>query len=195
MPEQKLLRGAEKKRAEIREKYWKKWREEHWVGDRYNPGWVIVPRTLELVATLIKKLKGKKDTDASRLYMNLWCRVFTDGVVPVGDERDLMFACGYTPNRGMRTWRRGLAQLEGLGFIIVVKPWGEDGGISHIILRNPDMVVQEVDGKDLLPDDWKRAYERRMTEIGAVKWKAKTRRKRPIVSLSVRRGALELSQN
>jgi len=165
---------ADKRRLEICTEYWPNWQDEQWIGDSTsNKGWVIVPRTIDLVATLAKRLKPKKSSDPSRIYLNLWCRVFSQGVVEVRDERELMYACGYSPSRGRRTWREGLAALEKLGLIIVVKPWGDDA-IGFICLRHPDLAVQRLDEKGLVPHEWKAAYEARMKEIGASHWQPST---------------------
>ena len=46
-------------------------------------GWSTISRTLPLIMTLIDLLKPGKD--ASRVYLELWCRQFDDSFVQIDD--------------------------------------------------------------------------------------------------------------
>ncbi len=142
------------------------WRDEQWKCSKQEPGFTPVPRTLSLIAGLTKHLREKKKDDPSIVYFDLWFRAF-NGLVEIRDERELAYSCGFTTNRGVRTWRERVACLEKQGFI---KSATRCGSISHIFLRNPDMVVSQLSAKRKLPKDWENEYEMRMKEIKAKRW-------------------------
>src|SRR5438067_8618891 len=76
-------------------------------------GFATIPRTLPLIATLIRLLTD--DLDASRVYVDLWGRVYDEGLVDVLDEEEFAASCGYaTPTRNVRTWRERIEALQEL---------------------------------------------------------------------------------
>src|SRR5438874_1906705 len=94
---------AEQRRMQIRDTLWPKAGDLVW-SRKKEDGFITIPRTLPLIATLIRVLT--KDLDASRAYLDLWGRVFDEMLVEVNDEEELAASCGYpTPTRNVRTWR------------------------------------------------------------------------------------------
>lgn len=154
------------KREQICDRWFSGWKNEQWRASSEEPGFAIVPRTLNLIALLTKLLSDKKG-DPSIVYIDLWLRSF-DGLVDVRDEREFAYACGFSPERGKRSWRERITWLEKQGFIRTVARWSDS--ISHIFLVNPDKVVAKLDEKNKLPDAWRKEYEMKMTEIKAKRW-------------------------
>lgn len=155
---------AAARRVEIRDNLWPGAGPEIW--DRHaESGFCTIPKTLPLIMTLIDDLeKGK---NASRVYLDLWCRGFDEGLVEVTDEDVFAFSAGYdTPGRGVRSWRERIEILEELGFIRV-KPNGSRK-YGYILLRHPHKVIQELRGDGKIDDAWWGAFLKRTTEIGCV---------------------------
>ena len=90
---------AQQRRRLLRDQMWPGAEELIW-HRKAEDGFVTVPRTVPLIGTLIRLLT--KDLDASRPYLDLWARVFDEGVVEVLDEEELAASCGYpTPRRNV----------------------------------------------------------------------------------------------
>ncbi len=133
-------------------------------------GYTTIPRTLSLIMTLIDHLSPKERGKASRVYHELWCRAYDEGLVELGDEAEHAYAAGYTSQtRGVRSWRERVDTLSQLGFIrIKPKPTKKYG---YVLIVHPDIAVGTLRKKDpkQIPDGWHQEYEKRMIEIGARK--------------------------
>jgi hypothetical protein len=148
-------------------------REEKWKGaasfvwDRADErGFVTIPRTLPLLASLIKHLSAKND--ASRVYLDLWGRVYDQGVVEVHDEKQFAMSAGYPDNsRNVRSWQERMAELEKLGFILTEPSAARKYGF--VLVLHPHAVVELMHRQDAsrIPDWWWRLYRERISEIGA----------------------------
>jgi hypothetical protein len=124
---------------------------------------------LSLIKDLTKKL------DASRVYLELWCRVFDEGLIEVRDEEAHAFASGYeSPGRNVRTWQERIKTLEEFGFI-KTNPSGSKK-YGHILLIHPHRVVEELKAQDRVPEKWWGAYVQRATEVGSHIEKPKRKR-------------------
>ena len=106
-------RGDEQ-REKLRQQFWPS--EDAWTGDN-EKGWFYAPRTLPLILGLIasKELSGK--CDPTRVYLELWSRHMSGGVIEMKHEGDHSYASGYFGNRGIRTWQERMKLLEKNGFI------------------------------------------------------------------------------
>lgn len=156
---------AKERRTNVLDQYFPSWKEELWLPVQ-EPGFIAAPRTLGLITVLIRQLiKGE---DASRVYLDLWYRVFGEGLVEVREEKEFAYSSGLSPTRGVRSWRDRVALLKKCGFIKTAKRW--DNEFYYIFLRHPDCVVQELDRDGVVPDSWKHEYEKRKVEIGAKSW-------------------------
>ena len=159
--------GTGKKAVErltaVRDKLWPDAKHELW-NPRSEKGFTTIPRTLPLLMRLLDTLvKGK---DLSRVYLHLWSRSYTHGVVEVRDPGKFAYASSF---KGIRSWRERVELLQNLGFIRTA-PLGD---IQHyyITVRHPDAVIQELERKGKLHDDsWLQMYETELAEIGATRW-------------------------
>ncbi len=156
-------RKAEVRRREFRDFLWPDAARVAY--DRHiENGFATIPRTLPIVATLVKALTDK--IDASRVYLDLWGRAFDDGLVAIDDEYEFAYACGYNfASRARRTWHERMLRLEDLGFIRA-KPKGPRR-FGYVLLIHPHLVVQQLRAAGRLPDWWEELFDRRVREIGA----------------------------
>jgi len=131
-------------------------------------GWSTISRTLPLIMTLIDLLKPGKD--ASRVYLELWCRQFDDSFVQIDDEEGLAYSCGYmTPTRNVRSLRERLELLEELGFI-EIKPNGSRK-YGYVLLLHPHKVAKNIRERNSNPeirDKWWGAWAKRALEVGSL---------------------------
>jgi hypothetical protein len=133
---------------------------------KVEAGFTTVPRTLALIGSLIKYLTDR--ADASRVYFDLWCRAYDEGMVEVFDEEELAYSSGFAPStRHKRSWQDRVNMLQRLGFI-AVRPKGVRK-IGYILLLHPDSVVLYLRDEDAhhVPDWWWQTYTQRLREIGA----------------------------
>jgi hypothetical protein len=128
-------------------------------------GYATVPRLLPLVAALIKDLS--KSGDPSSVYLELWSRVFDEGLVAIEREDECAFASGYTGTRAVRTWRERMDLLIDLGFIRVHASGNRR--YANVLIVNPLLVVSGMRkrGKPRIPDEWWAAFVQRASEISA----------------------------
>lgn len=161
------------KRKRIRDSLWSNANALVW-DRKTEKGFCTVPRTLPLVLSLIKHLT--KSLDASRVYLELWCRVFDEGLIEVRDEEAHAYASGYeSPKRNIRSWQERIKTLEEFGFI-KTKPSGSKK-YGHILLIHPHRVVQDLKAKGQVPERWWGAYVQRATEVGFPIEKPKNKRR------------------
>ncbi len=142
------------RRIKLRETFWKGSEHLFW-NRKANDGYSTIPRLLSLVAALIKE---KAEDDPSRVYYDLWCRVWGDeGIVTDIDEDDFAYSSGYTGTRAKRTWTKHIWQLEKLKFIKVA-PDG-NRAIGTILMLDPLKVCHEMHGKgEVSPSGGRRLF-------------------------------------
>ena len=154
------------KRSQLRESLWPGCEPKLWHRSKED-GWSTIPRTIPLVLILIDLLKP--GVDASRVYLELWCRQFDDSFVPIDDEEGLAYACGYmAPGRNIRSLRERLDLLSKLG-LIEIKPNGSKK-YGYALLLNPHQVAKKIRDENTGPeiqDKWWGAFVKRVIEIGA----------------------------
>ncbi len=163
-PELTPTRGRQAaRRVSLRSTLWGEVSSQVW-DRKKEKGFCTIPRTLSLVMTLIDELE--KGRNASRVYFDLWCRVFDEGLVEISDIEDVAFSSGYGSSaRNIRTWKERIDLLVKYGFVSV-KPSGTRK-YGYILLRHPHLVVQELRKRRLVPEGWFGAFMKRLTEIGS----------------------------
>src|SRR5438552_7236469 len=92
--------NAVARREQIRKEFWSE--EDLW-GVEKEQGWSRIPRTISLLLTLLdyKELSGRENV--SRVYLELYARHMDNGIVEITNEVEFTFACGYSPDRGLRS--------------------------------------------------------------------------------------------
>jgi len=127
-------------------------------------GFTTIPRTLPLIATLIRHLT--KRGDASRAYLDLWGRALYDtGFIVINDEEEMADSCGYGGTRKVRTWRERVDVLVDLG-LIEIAPKGKRK-FGYIFIVHPHDVVQRLRRGKKVPDWWWSLFDTRIAEIRA----------------------------
>ncbi|MBI1955427.1 MAG: hypothetical protein HYS38_03440 [Acidobacteria bacterium] len=151
-------RGDEQ-REKLRQQFWPN--EDAWTGES-EKGWFFAPRTLPLVLGLIasKELSGK--SDATRVYLELWSRHMSGGVIEMKHEGDHSYAAGYFGNRGIRTWQERMKILEKNGFI-KTKHIGNQR-YRYVLLVHPTAAVQKLRDADRVSEQWLNTYCARQIE-------------------------------
>lgn len=165
MPRNKRHRKtAAQRRIALRDELWPHSLEEVW--ERHtSDGWTTFPRLISLVTVLIRELSNSGDPSSA--YIELWSRVYDEGLVQIKNELEHAYAAGYSGNRATRTWRERLDVLEDLGFI-KIKPNGAQK-YGYVLIVNPLLVASRLK-KQLstrVPDEWWLAFRSRGDEIGA----------------------------
>jgi hypothetical protein len=161
----KKLKPAER-RVRLRDRIWPGAEKLIW-HRLENDGYITIPKLLSLICALLKELA---DNDPTRVYLDLWCRSYDEGIIERIDEHQAAFSSGYVGTRARRTWTEHIHQLEDLGFIKVA-PDG-NSQIGHVLMLNPLYVVDELrkkgtNTKKTVSDEWWHAYIARASEIGA----------------------------
>ena len=157
-------RAAERRR-ELRDEFWPG--AEPLVWNRLaEKGFTTVPRTIPIVMTLIKELTN--NGDASRVYLDLWCRAFDEGIVEINDEEECALSSGYPEGtRHIRSWRERVGQLVELGFIAARPKHARKYG--YVLVLHPHQIVCRLHASqpERIPGWWWRLYSSRMREIRA----------------------------
>jgi hypothetical protein len=155
----------ESKHKQIREEFFSGFADKVWSlkTNKEEKGWWTIPRTMPLIMTLLNILDKKGNM--SRVYLELWCRAFDEGIVEVTDEEIHAYACGFLSSRGARTWRERIVMLEKLGFIktqsIARRKY------KYILLLHPHKVIASLKEDDKIPNNWYDVFRNRAIEIGA----------------------------
>jgi len=154
----------EKKRRAKRDRLWDD--AETVVYDkRAEAGFCTVPRTLPLIAALIRHLSAEAP---ARVYTDLWFRQRDDGFVDAVDPEEMAQCAGYpNPPRNLSTWREAIERLVGLGFIRTESK----GTRKHrwVLILHPHDVVERLreDQPDSIPPWWWDMFTSQVEDIGA----------------------------
>lgn len=159
----KKLKPSER-RVKLRDKLWPGAEKQIW-HRKDNDGYITVPKLLSLVCALLKQIA---DNDPTRVYLDLWCRTFDEGIIENIDEDEAAFSSGYVGTRAKRTWTDHMHQLEKLGFVRIAAHG--NSAIGHVLILNPLFVVDGLrrKPKSKVSDEWWNAYIARASVIGAV---------------------------
>jgi hypothetical protein len=155
---------VEQRRRETRDRFWPDADKIIW-SRKTDHGFCTIPRTLPLIMTLINQLAPKGNGAASRVYFELWCRSFDEGLVEIEDEEDHAFAAGYVGGRAVRSWRERMKLLVDLGFVKVEAKGNRR--YAYVLLLHPHDVVETLRKKGPLPKGWYNAYVDRITKTRA----------------------------
>lgn len=163
----KKITAFDRRRHARRDDLWSKAAES--IYDKRNEaGFCTIPRSLALVATLIRHLSKR---DPSRAYWDLWTRQRDDGYVEIEDAAEMAAISGLTGTRALKSWREKLDELERLGFI-QIKGKGNQK-YKYVLLLHPHDVVQKIrhENPDRIPDWWWSYFTTRIQDIGAkLRW-------------------------
>jgi hypothetical protein len=151
------------KRERLRDTLWPG--SDAWVWERSeNKGFGTIPRLLPLVLHLMKRLAGKGDPTS--VYLDLWARVYDEGLVSIVDEEQCAYSAGYTGTRAVRTWREHMWKLAEMGFILIEREGNRP--IGQVLILNPLAVCARLNDEGQIRDKgWWTAFVRRASEIGA----------------------------
>lgn len=145
-------------------------RDRHWpdAADRIwsrteNDGFSTIPRLLPLILVLVKSLS--KSGDPTSPYMDLWARVFDEGLIEVKNPGEFAYSSGYQGKRAVRTWTERMRELKSLGFIDYKPRAGSE--IGYVLLINPLKRAVELKAENKVPDEWWDAFIERAEEVGA----------------------------
>jgi hypothetical protein len=130
--------------------------------DRKNAhGFTTMPRTMSYLINVINSLT--KGSPAGMVYLTIWCRLFSVGIVKLASEKQMAFEAGFTGERAVDTWRKRMRPLKDLGFIDY-KP-STDHDYQWVLVFNPHHVVQRLGKK--VQERYRAAWLERATEVGA----------------------------
>lgn len=150
---------AHEKRVKLREQFWPD--QDVWEGTQ-ETGWFGAPRTLPLILALLgsKDLSGR--CDPTRVYLELWSRHLSGGIVEMKHEGDHAFAAGYIGSRGVRTWQERMKILEKNGFIKTQQIGNQR--YSYVLLVHPTAAVQRLYDTNKITKVWWQTYCSRQIE-------------------------------
>jgi hypothetical protein len=164
LPKKKFKRDVKYER--IRHEFFPGFDDKIWnLEDNEEKGWWTIPRTMPLILTLINMLDAEKKHDASRVYLDLWCRAFGAGIVEVLDEPTMAYSSNLISPRAVRSWHERIAFLERIEFI---KTRGiGNRKVQYILLLHPHKVVASLRKQGKIPEMWYATFRQRMIQIGA----------------------------
>lgn len=162
-PHRPRPKGQAAKREKLREELWPNSEALTW-NRHENAGFTTVPRLLSLTLVLIKELAPNKG-DPSRVYLDLWLRVYDEGLIMVIGNDEFAYSSGYKGTRALRSWRERVFQLQELGFIDI-KPRGNND-IGYILILNPLQVATDLHFQGRVDEEWWNAFVGRAAEITA----------------------------
>jgi len=132
-----------------------------WTGENER-GWFRAPRTMPLILGLMASKGISGAQDPSRVYLELLARHVDEGVILMGSEEEHAYAAGYDGPRGVRTWRERMTILQDNGFIRRKSV----GGRTWVLLVHPSKVIEDLRGRNLVPEKWWEVYCDRQAETG-----------------------------
>ena len=156
-----MAKNADERREELRQELWPQ--EDAWTGES-EKGWFRAPRTLPLVLALLDEKEFNGRSDLSRVYLELWARHRSGGVIEMVHEADHAYAAGYRGSRAVRTWQERIRILEKHGFI-KSKQVGNQR-YKYILLVYPATAIQRLREAGKVPEELWNAYRARQIETG-----------------------------
>jgi len=168
-----LSKKGNKKRASKMSRRTLKLREQLWpeldkasLWDRtIAKGFTTVPRTMPHIFEIIDDLGGK-GTPLSRVYFSLWCRVFDESLIEIKNYSELAYEAGFTGQRAVTLWKKRMARLVELGFILAEK--GTSDKYDYILLFNPYNIIKRRHEAGEIQKHKYIALFNRAQEIGAI---------------------------
>ena len=83
-------------------------------------GFTTLPRTMPHILEIMDDLAGK-GTPVAKVYLSLWCRVFDEALIELKSYSDLAYEAGFSGQRAVTLWKKRMASLVDLGFIMAEK--------------------------------------------------------------------------
>ena len=156
----KINEERKKRRDELHPKYSK------YAWDRTSTnGFTSIPRILPLMLVLLDELSEKGTGNPSRVYVDLWSRIYEDATYDIADEEELAYSAGYTGQRASRTWRNHIEQLKKLRFIETAQVGNRPNG--NILILDPYIVAAYHKDKGNASDAWWATFTDRAAKVGA----------------------------
>jgi len=146
--------AAQERREQFKDEYWSG--DIAWTGDPPEKGWFRAPRTLPLLLMLLSSKKFVGNSDAGRVYLELFTRHRDTGIVDMVSAGEHSYAAGYVGTRGIRTWQERMKLLEALGFIKSKKVGNER--YKYVLIVHPTIVVQGLYDKGEIDQAWWDTY-------------------------------------
>lgn len=135
-----------KNQVGLREKIWPKVKESQLWNRKKQDGYTTMPRTMPIILSILDSLTPS-GCPASRVYLDLWCRVFDESFVVLNKPDDMAFTSGFTGQRRLQPWKKRLYLLHKLGFIKLAE--GSNGKYSFALILNPHLVIHNIRRKDI----------------------------------------------
>jgi hypothetical protein len=127
-------------------------------------GWSKVPRTLAIILQILKDKRvrvGKEDPGP--VYIELMTHPWDDGLIEIQNEKTHADHAGYTGGeRGVRSWRERMSQLEELGFIKIAPRGSMKYGYAMLV--NPYLAVEALNRQGKVEKGWWLAFKERWTK-------------------------------
>ncbi len=120
-----------------------------------------------------KELSGR--CDPTRVYLELWSRHLSAGVVEMKHEGDHAYAAGYVGARGIRTWQERIRILEKTGFVRTQQIGNQK--YAYVLLVHPTTAVQRLHEAGRVPDLWWKTYCARQIETKEASYKDRMKAK------------------
>lgn len=166
-------RGDEQ-REKLRQQFWPG--EDAWTGEN-EKGWFRAPRTLPLILGLIASKELSAKADPTRVYLELWSRHMSGGVIEMRHEGEHSYAAGYFGSRGIRTWQERMKILEKNGFI-KTKHIGNQQ-YRYVLLVHPTAAVQKLREAGKVSDQCWDTYCARQIEVKEPTYEERKKAKMP----------------
>lgn len=154
---------ATERRAMLRKKLWPDVAEDALWLRTQRTGFTTIPRTMSLIGRIIDLLSDK-GFPLFGTYLPLWCWVYDEGMVEIGNPRDFAFESGFSGPRAEATWKNRMERLKRLGFIDSRR--GVSGEFHYVLIYNPLVVIERY-FKDDRDNVAYRALLSRLHQVGA----------------------------
>jgi len=139
---------------------------DHWLWSRKRAsGYTTIPRTLPIVMEGIDAVT--KGQPAGHTLFTLWCRAPDDPLVTIENPSVLAAEAGFTGERAIDTWRRRMRALRDLQFIMAAE--GASGEFHYVLLLNPNIVMELMHLRDVIPHVIYARFLDRAMEVGAAR--------------------------
>lgn len=162
-------KAMSKRQLALRRELWPDSDDEVWVRLE-SKGFTSIPRILPLILLLITILDKPKKSgkgNPSKVYFDLWCRIFDEAFLEVSDEEEFAYSSGYigSPSRAVRTWREHIKLLTELGFIRTAPKGNRE--IGYVLIVDPYRAAEKLKAARRVPDAWWNAFLSRVNQTGA----------------------------
>jgi hypothetical protein len=131
---------------------------------RRHDGFATLPKTMALAMKIIDD-NSEKGQPAGHTLLCLWLRSMDHPYLTIERERTFAKETGLSSERPEGIWRRRMATLVRLGFILAKE--GTGGAYHHVALLNPNLAVARLHDQGLVQEPTWEFFRDRADEIGA----------------------------